>query len=98
MALRKETAWNRDDRDLLIELRTSQASMESKINSLEVGIKEINTGVTARLLNIEGNAVMKLQHQQLENKVGSARRSRSGGRERPSGVPWADPDMDRDRD
>src|SRR5437870_3784229 len=71
MARAKETTWNRDDRDLLVELRTSQANMEAKISSLEVGVKEINTGITARLLNLESNSVNKLQFDQLSETVGS---------------------------
>lgn len=66
---RDTTTWNRDDRDLIVELRTSQANMERKIDSLEIGIKEINTGITARLLNLEGNAVNKIQFDQLETRV-----------------------------
>lgn len=68
--MKKDTAtWNRDDRDLLVELRTEMGSMRSDLAAARVEIKEINTGITARLLNLESNTVVKLQHNQLEGKV-----------------------------
>lgn len=46
------TRWNREDRDLLIELRTRMQDMQTNIKSL--------TGNTsARLLYLEGNTVSK---------------------------------------
>lgn len=76
MAARNETTWNRDDRDLLVELRTEMVNVRNKIDSVEGQIKEINTGITARLLNLEGNAVNKLQFDQLEDRVTSLEGSR----------------------
>jgi hypothetical protein len=61
MARQQPTAWNREDRDLLIELKTQMFSMSGEISAARVEIKEINTGITARLLNLEANALSKIE-------------------------------------
>jgi hypothetical protein len=53
--------WNREDRDLLIELRTQMTSMFGEIAGARLEIKEINTGITAPLLNLESNSVSKIE-------------------------------------
>jgi hypothetical protein len=70
MASGKETAtWNRDDRDLLVTLRTNQENTNTRLASMETAIKDINTGITARLLNLEGNAVSKIEIAGFEDRV-----------------------------
>lgn len=61
MATRPDTKWNRDDRDLLVELRTQMTGMFSEISAARAEIKEINTGITARLLNLESNSLSKIE-------------------------------------
>lgn len=54
MAKTVHTEWNREDRDLLIELRTEMSAVREDIKSL-------NSGVSARLLNLESNSVSKIE-------------------------------------
>jgi hypothetical protein len=61
--------WNRDDRDLLVELRTNMQNARDDIAAARIEIKEINTGVTARLLNLEGNAVNKIEIAGFEDRI-----------------------------
>jgi hypothetical protein len=61
MARPQSATWNREDRDLLIELKTQMQTMFGEIAAARVEIKEINTGITARLLNLEANAVSKIE-------------------------------------
>jgi hypothetical protein len=63
--------WNREDRDLLVELRTEQRSTRDDIAAVRIEIKEINTGITARLLNLEANAVSKLELEQITQDIDS---------------------------
>jgi len=56
------TAWSREDRDLLVELRT-------RLISVEASMQEVKTGVTARLLNLEANSVNKLELQNVEIRL-----------------------------
>lgn len=53
--------WNRDDRDLLVELRTQMTGIVSEISAARAEIKEINTGITARLLNLESNSLSRIE-------------------------------------
>lgn len=53
--------WNRDDRDLLVELRTQMTGIVNEISAARAEIKEINTGITARLLNLESNSLSKIE-------------------------------------
>jgi hypothetical protein len=53
--------WNRDDRDLLIELKTNMQNTRDEVAAARVEIKDINTGITSRLLNLEANAVSKIE-------------------------------------
>lgn len=48
-------------------------SMRSDLAGARIEIKEINTGITARLLNLESNAVNKIQYNQLEDQVDKIR-------------------------
>lgn len=60
--MNKTTAtWNRDDRDLLVELRTQMTGIVTEISAARAEIKEINTGITARLLNLESNSLSKIE-------------------------------------
>jgi hypothetical protein len=54
--------YSREDRDLLIELRTRLISVES-------GVQEMKTGVTARLLNLESNSVNKVEFDDHEMRM-----------------------------
>ena len=56
------TSWSREDRDLLVELRT-------RLISVETGVQEMKTGVTSRLLNLEGNTVMKIEFKDHEDRI-----------------------------
>lgn len=62
MAKTIHTEWNRDDRDLLVELRTEMSAVREDIKSL-------NSGVSARLLNLESNSVSKIELQDHENRI-----------------------------
>jgi hypothetical protein len=57
--------WDREDRDLLIELRTEMSSTRADIAAARSEIKEINSGISARLLNLESNAVSKIEIEQI---------------------------------
>lgn len=58
MAHKPTTAtWNREDRDLLVELRTEMAAMRSDM-------QEIKGNFSNRLLSLEGNVVMKIIYEQ----------------------------------
>src|ERR1700728_2064625 len=61
--------WNRDDRDLLVTLRTNQENTNARLASMELVIKDINTGITARLLNLEGNSVSKIEINGFEDRI-----------------------------
>jgi hypothetical protein len=63
--------WNREDRDLLIELRTEMSSARGDIAAARIEIKEINTGITARLLNLESNAVSKIELEGIQTDIES---------------------------
>lgn len=56
------TKWNREDRDLLIELRTEMKAVRTDIQSLQ-------DGVTGRLSNLEQNAVSKIQFEDHEERL-----------------------------
>jgi hypothetical protein len=73
MADKKHQAatWNREDRDLLIELRTEMSSTRSDIAAARAEIKEINTGITARLLNLESNAVSRIELKDYDDRIDS---------------------------
>ena len=58
------TSWSREDRDLLVELRT-------RLISVETGVQEMKTGVTSRLLNLESNSVTKLELEDHEARLRS---------------------------
>ena len=72
----KPATWNREDRDLLIELRTQMSGMREEIAAARVEIKDINTGIGARLLNLESNAVTKIVHDALAIRVDGLEDSR----------------------
>lgn len=70
MATGKQTAtWNRDDRDLLVELRTNMQNVRDEVASARAEIKDINTAITARLLNLEANAVSKIEIDGYEDRI-----------------------------
>jgi hypothetical protein len=69
--------WNREDRDLLVELRTEQRSTRDDIAAVRIEIKEINTGITARLLNLESNAVSKIEIKGIGDDIESLKLWRS---------------------
>jgi hypothetical protein len=61
--------WNRDDRDLLVELRTNMGNLQKDIADARSEIKEISTGITARVLNLETNAVNRVELGTLEVRM-----------------------------
>jgi hypothetical protein len=61
--------WNREDRDLLIELRTEMGSTRADIAAARAEIKEINNGIAARLLNLESNSVSKIELDGMEENI-----------------------------
>lgn len=63
--------WNREDRDLLIELRTEMSSTRGDIAAARLEIKEINTGIAGRLLNLESNAVSKIEIDEIRSDIES---------------------------
>jgi hypothetical protein len=65
----RSATWDRQDRDLLIELRTTMQNVQNDIADARGEIKEINTGITARLLNLESNSVSKIQLSGFENRI-----------------------------
>lgn len=67
--------WNREDRDLLVELRTEQRSTRQDIAAVRIEIKEINTGITGRLLNLESNAVSKIELEPMREEIDDMRKS-----------------------
>jgi hypothetical protein len=64
MAKPNPTAWSREDRDLLVELRT-------RLVNVEAGVGEMKTGVTSRLLNLEGNSITKVEFDDHEQRLRS---------------------------
>lgn len=65
----RTATWNREDRDLLIELRTEMSSTRADIAAARVELKEINTGITARLLNLEANAVSRIELKLANDRI-----------------------------
>jgi hypothetical protein len=53
------------------------ASMAKQLLSMDSTMKEINAGYSSRLLALEGNAVNKLQFNQLEERVDGLDASRT---------------------
>jgi uncharacterized protein involved in exopolysaccharide biosynthesis len=74
---RSQITWNRDDRDLIVELRTQMGNVRDEIAAARTEIKEINTGITSRLLNLEANAVTKLVVEALDERVSNLEESRT---------------------
>lgn len=60
----KPSVLSREERDLLIRLDT-------KMSAVEATLKDMNGNYTGRLLNLESNAVSKIQHENLEERVRS---------------------------
>lgn len=69
MATKQAATWNRDDRDLLVELRTTMQNVQNDIASTRAEIKDISTGITARLLNLEGNSVNKIEIEDFDDRL-----------------------------
>lgn len=69
--MKQATAWNRDDRDLLVELRTNMGNLQKDIADARSEIKDISTGITARVLNLETNAVNRIEVGALEIRIRS---------------------------
>jgi hypothetical protein len=61
--------WNREDRDLLVELRTEQAGTRNDLATIRTELKEINSGITARIINLELNAVSKIEIKEICDDV-----------------------------
>lgn len=69
-SLKNQTAtWNRDDRDLIVELRTNMQNVRDEVAQARVEIKEINTGITARILNLESNSVSKIEVSDFDKRI-----------------------------
>jgi len=64
-----QAEWTREDRDLLVELRTNMQSVRDDIAEARAEIKDINTGISARLLRLEGNAVSKIEIATFEDRL-----------------------------
>lgn len=62
MATPRSAVYNRDDRDLLVELRTEMKAVRDDIQSLK-------DGVALRLSNLEQNAVSKIQFDDHETRI-----------------------------
>jgi hypothetical protein len=73
----RAAAWDREDRDLLIELKTEQRSTRDEVAAARAEIKEINTGITGRLLNLESNAVSKIEIKEICDDIESLKLWRS---------------------
>lgn len=58
------------------KLETQMDGMRGDIAAARSEIKEINTGITARLLNLESNAVSKIVVEVLDTRVVSLENSR----------------------
>lgn len=69
MATKQAATWNRDDRDLLVELRTNMQNIRNEVAEARIEIKDINTGISARLLTLEGNAVSKIQISGFDDRI-----------------------------
>lgn len=69
MATKQTATWNRDDRDLLVELRTNMGNLSSDIASARSEVKDLSISMSARLLNLESNAVSKVQFSDLDNRI-----------------------------
>lgn len=61
--------WDRDSRDLLIELRTQMSAVRTDINTINENIKSIDSGISNRVLNLESNAVSKLEIKGMQNTI-----------------------------
>lgn len=60
--LRQAAAWGREDRDLLIELRTEMQAIRSDL-------ADMKGNYTARILNLESNSVSKIQFDDHEKRI-----------------------------
>jgi hypothetical protein len=67
---RHQTAtWNREDRDLLVELRTEQANTRNDLATIRSELRDINTGISNRVLNLESNAVSRIELKELNDRT-----------------------------
>jgi hypothetical protein len=67
---RHQTAtWNREDRDLLVELRTEQANTRNDLATIRSELRDINTGISNRVLNLESNAVSKIEIEGMQDEI-----------------------------
>lgn len=71
MAKNQTAIWNRDDRDLLVELRTTMQNVQLEISNARNEIKEINSGISGRLLNLESNSVSKIEISEYDDRLSS---------------------------
>ncbi len=58
----QSATWNREDRDLLVELRT-------KLTGIETKLSDMSGNYTARLLNLESNAVNQVEFGDHETRI-----------------------------
>lgn len=65
----RTATWNREDRDLLVELRTNMATIVKQMTSMDTTMKEINAGYSSRLLALESNAVSRIEFDLLEGRT-----------------------------
>lgn len=62
--MQKPATISKDESNILVaigKLETQIVRMSEDISSARSEIKEINTGITARLLNLEGNSVSRIE-------------------------------------
>lgn len=62
MARSNITTWNREDRDLLVELKT-------EVTAIRADLADLKGNYTGRLLNLESNAVSKIQFDDHEKRI-----------------------------
>lgn len=75
----KSSTITKDESNILVaiaKLETHMANMADDISAARLEIKEINTGTGTRLLNLESNAVTKLEHNLLDERVENLEKSR----------------------
>lgn len=67
----QSATWNRDDRDLLVELRTNMQNLRDDVASSRSEVKDMNIGLSARLLNLETNTVSKIEVSGFDQRIRS---------------------------
>lgn len=69
--------WDRENRDLIIELMTEMRQVREGMVAIRSDIKDINSGLSNRVLNLESNSVSKVELDTLSAEVDSLKLWRS---------------------